>query len=98
MTGEILKFGDELRMNLKAHHCVSGAFLGGESAGGARLADLEGGVAAASGRLFAKVRAHAGAGEGAEGRVGDGGHRGLVAAGGLRDGGDLRVRPCRARS
>jgi len=70
VTGEILKFGDELRMNLKVHHCVSGAFLGSEIAGGAKLADLEGGVAAASGRLFAKVRAHAGAGAGAAGRIG----------------------------
>ncbi len=69
VTGEILKFGDELRMNLKVHHCVSGAFLGSETAGGARLADLEGGVAAACGRLFAKVRTHAGAGEAVEGRV-----------------------------
>jgi len=70
VTGEILKFGDELRMNLKVHHCVSGAFLGSETAGGARLSDLENGVAAASGRLFAKVRAHAGAGEDVEGRIG----------------------------
>ena len=70
VTGEILRFGDELRMNLKAHHCASGAFLGSETAGGAKLADLESGVAAASGRLFAKVRADAGAGEAAEGRVG----------------------------
>jgi TolB-like protein len=70
VTGEILKFGDELRMNLKVHHCVSGAFLGSETAGGARLADLENGVAAASGRLFAKVRTHAGAGEDAEWRIG----------------------------
>jgi hypothetical protein len=70
-TGEILKFGDELRMNLKAHHCASGAFLGSEAAGGAKLADLEQGVATASGRLFARVRAHAGAGESAEGRVGE---------------------------
>ena len=71
VTGEILKFGDELRMSLKAHHCVSGAFLGRESAAGAKLADLENGAAAASGRLFALVRAHAGAGEGVEGRVGE---------------------------
>ena len=70
VTGEILKFGDELRMNLKAHHCSSGAFLGSETAGGARLADLENGVEAASRRLFAKVRADAGAGEGVEGRIG----------------------------
>jgi TolB-like protein len=70
VTGEILKFGDELRMNLKVHHCASSAFLGSETAGGARLADLENGVAAASSRLFAKVRADAGAGEDAEGRIG----------------------------
>ena len=70
VTGEVLKFGDELRINLKVHHCASGAFLGRESAGGARLADLENGLPAASGRLFARVRAHAGAGEAAEGRVG----------------------------
>ena len=70
VTGEILMFGDELRMNLKAHRCVSGAFLGSETAGGAKLADLENGVAAASGRLFAKVRADAGADDGAQGRIG----------------------------
>ena len=70
VSGEVLKFGDELRMNLKAHHCASSAFLGGESAGGARLADLEEGMAAASDRLFALVRAHAGAGGGAAGPVG----------------------------
>jgi TolB-like protein len=71
VTGEILRFGDELRLNLKVHHCASGAFLGSETAGGAKLADLENGVAAASGRLFAKVRADAGAGEGAQGRFGE---------------------------
>jgi hypothetical protein len=70
VTGEILKFGAELRMNLKAHHCASGAFLGSETVGGASLADLENGVSAASGRLFARVRADAGANDGAEGRIG----------------------------
>lgn len=70
VTGEILKFGDELRMNLKVHHCVSGAFLGSETAGGPRLSDVETGAPAAAGRLFARVREHAGAGEDAEGPVG----------------------------
>ncbi len=69
VTGEILKFGDELRMNLKAHHCVSGAFLGSETAAGARPVDIENGVAGACGRLFAKVRGDAGAGGAVEGRL-----------------------------
>ena len=36
VTGEVLKFDDELRLNLKVHYCGSGAFLGSEIARGAR--------------------------------------------------------------
>ncbi|MFM8559261.1 MAG: PEGA domain-containing protein, partial [bacterium] len=81
VTGEVLKFGDELRLNLKVHHCVSGAFLGSQTAKGSRVRDLESGLTTASGALFAMVRTHAGvglvsgggAGGGEEGRIGGGG-------------------------
>ena len=62
VTGEVLKFGDELRLNMKVHHCVSGAFLGSETAKGTKVNDLESGLAAPAGALFAKVRTHAGVG------------------------------------
>ncbi|MFM8559142.1 MAG: PEGA domain-containing protein, partial [bacterium] len=62
VTGEVLRFDDELRLNLKVHHCVSGAFLGSQTAKGARVKELETGLATASRTLFAQVRTHAGAG------------------------------------
>ena len=71
VAGEILKFGDGLRMNLKAYHCVSGAFLGNETAAGAKLDQLEQDAIGVSSRLFAAVRAHSGAGMEVEGSVGD---------------------------
>ena len=61
VTGEILKFADEFRGTLKAHHSLSGAFLGGETCAGRTLKELEGGLRGASGRLIELVRSHAGA-------------------------------------
>jgi TolB-like protein len=62
VSGEVLRFGDELRLNLKVHACASGDFLGSVPAKGAKLNDLEAGVTEACGALFAKVRMHAGVG------------------------------------
>ena len=44
VTGEVLKFGESLRLNIKVHHCVSGQFLGSETAKGAKVDDLESGL------------------------------------------------------
>ncbi len=60
VTGEILKFDGALRLNLKAHHCESGALLGGESVAGAKLTALEAGLDRGANRLLARVCAHAG--------------------------------------
>jgi len=60
VTGEILLFDGALRLNLKAHHCGSGALLGGESVAGAKLTQLESGLARSANRLLARVCEHAG--------------------------------------
>ncbi len=60
VTGEILKFDGALRLNLKAHHCESGALLGGESVGGAKLTVLEAGLDRGANRLLSRVCEHAG--------------------------------------
>lgn len=62
VTGEVLEFDQALRLTLKAHHCASGSFLGGETVGGATASALEAGLGEAAGRLFARVRAHGGSG------------------------------------
>ena len=72
VTGEVLKFGESLRLNIKVHHCVSGQFLGSETAKGAKVDDLESGLAAPAGALFAKVRMHAGVGLAGAGSTGGG--------------------------
>lgn len=59
-TGEVLKFGTSLRLNLKVHHCSSGAFLGSASARAADLDTLETRLADASTTVAALVRRHAG--------------------------------------
>lgn len=60
VTGEVLRFSDELRMNLKVHACQSGAFLGSATAKGVKLTDLEVGVEDACGVVFALVRGDVG--------------------------------------
>ena len=62
MTGEVLKFGDELRLNMKVYHCVSGAFLGSETAKGSKVNDLESGLVAPAEALFSRVKMHMGQG------------------------------------
>jgi hypothetical protein len=60
VTGEILKFDGALRLNLKAHHCESGALLGGESVGGANLTVLETDLGRGANHLLSRVCEHAG--------------------------------------
>jgi TolB-like protein len=60
VTGEVLRFGEELRLNLKVHACKSGAFLGSESAKGTKVNDLESGVTSVGVALFGLVMADAG--------------------------------------
>lgn len=60
VTGEVLRFDGALRLNLKAHHCESGALLGGESVGGAKLTALEAGLDRGANRLLSRVCEHAG--------------------------------------
>lgn len=58
VSGELLRFAGELRLNLKAHAVASGAFLAGETVAGGKPAALEAGLQAVSRKLFAAVRAH----------------------------------------
>lgn len=58
VSGELLRFAGELRLNLKAHAVASGAFLAGETVAGSKPAALETGLEAACRKLFAAVRAH----------------------------------------
>jgi TolB-like protein len=60
VTGEVLRFGDELRLNIKAHACSSGGFVGSEVVKGIKLNDLENGLIEASARLCEPIRRHAG--------------------------------------
>jgi Protein of unknown function (DUF1566) len=60
VTGEVLRFGEGLRLNLKVHACGSGAFLGSESAKGLRVEELELGLVDAGKTVFASVLEHAG--------------------------------------
>jgi TolB-like protein len=62
ISGEVLRFAGKLRLNLKAHHCLSGAFLGSEAAGGATLEELESATRQTAPALLALVRRHAGGG------------------------------------
>ncbi|MBN1164516.1 MAG: SUMF1/EgtB/PvdO family nonheme iron enzyme [Candidatus Krumholzibacteriota bacterium] len=60
VTGDILRFVEEFRLNLKVHHCQSAAFLGSETAGGGDLYGLEGTVRETAGLLGARIRKHSG--------------------------------------
>jgi TolB-like protein len=59
VTGEILKFAGELRVNLKSLHSQSAAFVGSEAAAGKSLTELERSIDAAATALFGKVMIHA---------------------------------------
>lgn len=60
MSGEVLRFGGELRLLLKLHHCNTAAFLGSESVAGGDVAALERGLDGGTSRLCALLRQHAG--------------------------------------
>lgn len=79
VTGEVLKFGEGLRLNLKAYHCSSGAFVGNEAAAGAKVDQLDKDAIDASGRLFARIRSHADPTGVSEGQVGEVGRAPWVA-------------------
>jgi TolB-like protein len=70
VTGEILKFSDGFRANLKAHHSGTGAFLGAEVCKGKSLESIEGGMMEAAKSLFITVRKHAGSGPPMPGIIG----------------------------
>jgi len=63
VSGEIIRFSGEYRINLKAHQCLSGAFLGSEAAKGQNLMNLEESISQVSTRLFSQVVRDAGASE-----------------------------------
>lgn len=52
VTGEVIRFGGELRLNLKVHHCGTTRFLGSESVGGATVVELEPQIGLAAAKLF----------------------------------------------
>ena len=58
VTGEVLKFAGELRIIMKAHHSLSGAFLGEQTARGKTLAGLEDTVKKEADALAGLIRAH----------------------------------------
>lgn len=58
VTGEILTFAGELRLNLKAHHCISAAFLGSETIKGSDLTQLEASMRETAGRLGLQIKKH----------------------------------------
>lgn len=60
VTGEILLFADEYRLNLKVHDCVTASFLGSETTGSADLAELEDQVPESAALLGNRIRSHAG--------------------------------------
>lgn len=60
ISGEIIRFSGEYRLNLKAHQCLSGAFLGSEAVPGKNLMALEDGIGQVSTRLFSQVSRDAG--------------------------------------
>ena len=60
VTGEIIKYADDFIINLKVHHCYSGAFLGAESAEGVDKKAIKDSLDQASIKLFNKVLIHSG--------------------------------------
>lgn len=59
ITGEIIRFSGKFRVVLKAHHSLSGAFLGEKTARGKVLDDLENTVRSAAADLIFRIRNHA---------------------------------------
>lgn len=68
VTGDVLRFVEEYRLNLKIHDCRSAAFLGSETAGGDNLYTLEKAISPVTGKLSGTIRRHYGSG----GRLGPG--------------------------
>ena len=60
LSGELLRFGGELRLLLKLHHCASATFLGSEPAAGRDLKALEQALPAVVSRVLQRLRTHAG--------------------------------------
>ncbi len=60
VSGEVLEFAGEQRLILKAHHCLSAAFVGSESAAGISLKELEGAVSGTTQLLAERINKHSG--------------------------------------
>ena len=58
VTGEVLNFAGELRLNLKTHHCATAAFLGSETVKGSDLRQLEDSIRETAGQLGAQIKKH----------------------------------------
>ena len=67
LTGEVIRFGDSLRVLMKLHDTKAGRLLGNERASGPRVTALESPVEKSAAQLFSKL-----AGTGAAGKVGGG--------------------------
>ncbi len=61
VSGEVLLFAGEQRLILKAHHCLSAAFIGSETTAGITLKELEGSVAGTTSLLAERINKHSGA-------------------------------------
>jgi hypothetical protein len=59
VSGEIFKFEDDLRINLKVHNSFSGAFLGGKTASGTTKKLLEESLISNCKEMFNLILAHA---------------------------------------
>jgi formylglycine-generating enzyme required for sulfatase activity/TolB-like protein len=60
VTGEIIRFAGDLRINLKVHNASSGHFVGGLSCEGAEVRGLEDNLKGVSRQLMDQVLTHAG--------------------------------------
>jgi len=58
VTGHLLIFADQLRINVKLHHTISGSYLGSRTAGGSDLLALEQEIESAIGPLFDIMEFH----------------------------------------
>ena len=75
VTGEIIKFAGDYRIITKAHHSLSGAFLGERTVKGANLKELENSLKQSVSGLFTMINNHAGVSAGRPptpvGRIGE---------------------------
>jgi PEGA domain len=58
VTGEVFRFSGELRVRIKLHHSMSGAFLGGRTAQATSLKDLEKGIAGPAQKIMYLLLKH----------------------------------------